>query len=618
MKKPTFEEIVAQAKLDPERFATAVLGQDPTYRSGSSVRYFDNQSLLVNISGPSAGRFNYFPDEDASGSLIDLILWHKGFANDKTGRREAIEIAKGILGLSEGKINPVTLPAPKTREELQKEQIEDENKRIKIAKWLWNMGSPSKGRDEGLAYLHNRGISYIPDSNTLRFRKMTRDDLAKMNIPQADIPKTPVTALIFASRTASGEIRAIQQILTTDGKKASVKTPKMTKGVISGSSVILGDTRASSTLLMCEGPETGASLLDATGIPTMIVLGKSNYTKPDIPEHITKLIIAADMEASGTGLASALLAAQKWKKRRPDMDVGIALPRLRDGDFNDVHRKHGPKTVAACITHSWFGGQRENDGTILVTPDARAAFHAWVKTTMEVGVKIPPRKDGKYQPMSIDSMVKPYHNRVLIVGNPAIQIRDDYLRNARPDLEIVTIHEDSRKFRELAKTEGDMQAFINASDMYAPKGIGEKEPVFFSLRRADADALDVEGYKTVAIRSRAVKRIDLGFMKNRRAIIAPLGEGTEHDRILTQRLEDAGANTLRLTWQAFKAEEGSPKIIRNEISRDYGAKDAAMEGWTGPALRDLIQISQVTQRQTKIGGRTDKEDVNERTAQDER
>lgn len=595
-KDATFSDIVAMTKADPERFASAVLQEEPTLQTGSSVRYFENQSLVVNTSGPSQGRFYSFTDSDAKGDMLDLVRWIKGLGDDKQGRKESLDIAKAILGVSDGRIDIANIPNIKSDEERRKDQEQINAKKIRTANWLWSMGSETEGREEAQAYLRGRAITIMPGPDTLRFRRLTHADLEKMGVARTDIPSTPVTSLIFAVRTPNGQITAVQQILVTNGRKVSFANPKRTNGLLPGASVLLGDPSKSDQLILVEGPETGLSLHEATGLPTMITLGKANFTNVALPKETKTLLIASDMEPTGVGLASSLQTAQFWKRDGIEK-VGIALPRLNDGDFNDVHQKDGAAAVAACIEHSWFAPERDDDGTILVSPDARAAFHAWAKTGIEVAAKVPARKDGKFLPMTLDSLVQPHHNRVLIVANPAIQIKDELLRKRRPDLEIVTLHEDSRKFRKLARNPEDMQAAINATDMYAPKGAGTVEPVFFALRREDADALDLPGHKAIAIRSRAVDRIDLGFMKGRDAIVAPLGEGTDHDRKLTERLEQAGANTTRLTWQIFRGDETLPRIIRRRIPDTFGASNAASEGWSGEALRDLIDISRANHAQ---------------------
>ena len=158
-KTATIDDIVAMTKDDPERFASSLLGEEPTQRTGMQVRYFDNQSLVVNTGGPSQGRFYNFTDPDAKGDMLDLVRWHRGLSDDKQGRKEAIAVTKSLLGLTNNTVDLAAIPKQKSDEERKREIAEDEAKRIRTANWLWDMGSETDGREQGLAYLKGRGIT---------------------------------------------------------------------------------------------------------------------------------------------------------------------------------------------------------------------------------------------------------------------------------------------------------------------------------------------------------------------------------------------------------------------------------------------------------------------------
>lgn len=590
--KPSFRDIADALRNDPEPFATSVIGETPTYKGSNQVRYYENGSLVVFTSGPSQGRFKSFLDENFKGDMIDLFKELKG-ASDF----EAIEYAKRHLGLGGSDVDFSKLKSGPSPEERKKQQDAEDAKRIRTANWIWDSASATDGREEGLAYLAGRAITCDIPSTTLRFRRLSRSDLEKMGVPAAEIPATPVVALIFAARNLSGKITAVQQILTTEGKKVKFDNPKRTNGIMQGAGIWLGNPKAGTTAALVEGPETGCSIFQATGLPTCITLGTSNFTKVAVPQNIECLITASDMEPTGVGLASALRTAQFWSAEGVEKS-GIALPRLNSGDFNDVLQQHGDEAVAAAFTTAFFPPERQRDGTVLITADARAAFHAWIKTGLEVLPRVPGRnKDGKFFPISLDNEVSDHHNRVLLVNNPAIEVRDDILRKMRPEVEIIELHTDSRAFRDLAKEPGAIEAMIDVIDMYAPKGFGTDEPAFFSLRRSDADSLDLDGYLSIAVRASAVRRINFDFMKGREAIVAPIGYGTEYDETLTDRLCAAGAKVTRLTWQIFRGDDAAPSILRRSVPANFGAVDAASEGWTGQALVDLIDISRANYAQ---------------------
>jgi phage/plasmid primase-like uncharacterized protein len=597
IKKLSYGEVVSMAKNDPETFATALIGSKPTYRGGTSVRYYDNQSLQVNTGGPHQGRFKSHVDDTIRGDMLDLVRHMRGLPDDKAGRHQAIEVAKEVLGVSDGVADVSKLPPVKTDLEKKREQEAAIAKRKRVANWIWESASETEGREEGYRYLRNRGITIELPSDVLRFSVLSRDELKKMGLHESEIPATPVTALVFKAQNAAGEVTAVQQVLTTDGAKLKCKIPKRTNGLVQGSAVILGDITKSDTTITTEGPETGMSLYQATGHPVMIVLGKSNFIHAPVPENITTLITAADMEPAGRGLADALRAAQHYTLNGMEKS-GIALPLLNDGDFNDVLQNDGDAAVAKAVERTYFAPKRDFDATLFVTPDARAAFHAWRTTGIDVVAKIPGKdKEGKFLPLMLDSVVTDEYSRVFLVATKGIEVKDEYIRKSRPELEIVTLSEDSKAFRSLAKTPGKMEAIIAKPDIHAPEGFGTKEPVFFTLRRADAEALSLPGHKSIAVRSTAVGNIDLSFMNGRTAIVAPIGNGTDKDRALTERLEAAGAQTTRLTWQIFPADQPAPKIVRSSVPPAYGAADAAAEGWKGEALKDLVEISRANHAQ---------------------
>jgi len=595
-KKASLKEISALLARDPETFATSVIGTPPTWRSGGSVRYLENQSLVVFTSGTYRGRFKSFLDDTVKGDLIDMAKYVRG-----CDTHAAAELAKAFLGLSGGEIAAADIPPARSPEQLAEEDRERTEKKLRTARWLWSSASETEGREEGLAYLRNRAITADIPSSVLRFRHISKRDLVtRMNVPADQVPATPVVALVFGARNPAGEITAVQQIFTTEGKKVAFENPKRSNGQLAESAVWLGDPHSGQTAVLVEGPETGCSLFQATGLPTCIGLGKANFTKIHLPPNITRLIIATDMEPTGVGLASALRAAQYWPENGIE-ECGIALPRLNDGDFNDVHQNEGDRAVRHAVDTAFFPAEREKDGTLLVTPDARAAFHAWLHTGIEVAAKVPGRdKDGKFLPLHLDSTIEAFHNRLLVIETPGIRIERDGLRKSRPDVEILTLHENSKEFRKIARNPDDLRQFINAADIHAPDGLGHAEPMFFALRRSDADALKLEGYKSVAIRHSAIDRTDLSFARGREVFVAPIGNGTDADNRLTERLEAAGARVTRLTWQLFSGKAGERPLLRREIPDSFSATEAAREGWSGAALEELVTISKANRKQMRI------------------
>ena len=454
----SISEIADMLKADPERYASLILGMQPTVRSATSVRYFENQSLVVNTAGQYRGMFHSFKDSDASGNMIELIRWHNKLGNDKSGFINALDIAKRLLGISDKPVSLKNMPLAKSDEELKQEIEKDRNQRINVANWIWKNSDSKLGREAGLAYLQKRGIVCDIPPEILKFRTLPADDLIKMHVSEKDIPETPVVSLVFAARNVAGEVMAVQQVLTTNGEKVKFRNPKRTNGYILGACVTIGDTSNVSRIAMAEGPETALSVYQAAQIPTLITFGSSNFTKAHFPSYVNELIIVSDLEKSGVGIGSALKAAQEWKRKGVER-VGIAIPNdVDEGDCNDMLLKYGENKVRECIANAFFAPKNNFEGAVLFTTDPRAAFCAWARTGIEVATKVPARdREGNYRPVNLDKHVRRRHQRVAVVENPPVEISDKWLRTTRPDIEIVRVEQNANEFRKLANIQNGIE-----------------------------------------------------------------------------------------------------------------------------------------------------------------
>lgn len=594
VKDLTFADLAKMARQEAEAFATFIIGQGPTHKTAREVRYYDNQSLAVFISGPKQGKFKSFTDDDARGDLFDLYRYVRGGT-----AHDAVESYKTYAGLhtaSPGK--KVEIKRGPTPEENKRAEEEEIARRRKKAQWIWNNASATDGREEGLTYLRNRGINIEPSSDSVRFSRLSRDDLEKMNVPASDIPTGQVVAVTFAATDESGQISAVQRVFTTEGKKVSFENPKRSNGSLIGSSVKLGESGDQDTLIIAEGPETALSLHQATGKPCRITLGTSNYTNIDMPPWVKTLIIAADMDESGAGLAAALKAAQYWSRRGVEK-VGIAIPRLHDGDFNDVLQRSGDEIVRKTVEKSFFPDRTRNDDVVLATPDAKVAFHAWMRTGVATAVRIPPlnKKTDTRSPINLEGLLDEQHRTVLVVNKDGFTFNTEYVDKHRQDVQVMEIEDTAETFLANASDPAYVRRIVSRSDIYAPDGCGKTEPLAISLRRKDTDALVQAGHRAIAIRPSELLNLDFSFMKGRKAIVAPLGRGTPADELLCQQLQDAGADVTRLAWQLFHPTPRGLKIVRDDIPKDYGAAEAVSEGWKGKAMADLLVISEAAQRQ---------------------
>lgn len=600
VKDLTFADLAKRARNEAEAFATYIIGDKPRYRSSREVRFYENQSLVVFISGSKQGKFKSFVDDSptARGDLFDLWRYVRGGSP-----HDAVMGYKSFAGLVDADPNTkVVVNNGPSKEELERQEKEDIAKKMRTASWIWKNASPTDGREEGLKYLKGRGITIEPNPETVRFRTLSKADLEKMGITGKAVPDTPVTSIIFKATNNKGQISAVQQILTTNGVKANKNNPelenvKRTNGNLIGASVLLGEIGEDGKMIMAEGPETALSLHQATGIATMITLGTSNYTNVFIPKSVKTLIIATDMDKSGVGLGAALKAAQHWSRHGIE-NVGIAIPRTEDGDFNDILQAKGNDAVAQAVKKAFFPERTRNDEVVLVTPDSRVAFHAWMKTGVTTNVRIPPKNKitGK-RVVNLDSAIEEHQKIAFLVGRKGFEFDREYLDKSRQDVRLIEVPDDSEAFLKHAKEPDYVQNIIQQADIYAPKGLGSKEPVAITLRRKDADALSEAGHMAIALRASEVEHLNLSFMNGRKAIIAPVGKGVSADDSLEDKLKEAGANTTRLTWQIFRPIQKGFEVVRSDIPQTYGAAEAVAEGWKGKAMADLLLISELNRAQ---------------------
>ena len=594
VKDLTFSDLAKMARQDAEAFATDIIGEGPTYRNGREVRYYENQSLSVGISGSKQGRYQSFTDDNVSGDLFDLHRYVRGGTPHDAAQRY-----KSFAGLIQSAPNErVLLKKGPTEEEVRRQEEKDIAERKGKAAWIWKNASITDGRDEGLAYLRGRGITTVPDTDTVRFRKLTSKDLEKMKVDPKDIPATPVVAVIFRAQDADGKTSAVQQVLTTNGRKVSFPMPKRTNGSMMGSSVNFAGSHDATKQLVAEGPETSMSLHEATGLNTKCTLGTSNYTNISVSKEVDTLIFGTDIDANNIGLAATLRAVQFWS-RRGVANVGIAIPRLSLGDFNDVHQRDGADAVKKAVDHAFFPDKIRHDDVILVTPDARVAFHAWKKTGVSTAVKIPPvsRTDGSQPDINLDTVLEDHHRTVIIVESDAIKIDTSNVEKTRPDIMIIRSDDDCAVFLENAKTEGYIDALVSKADIYSPSAISDTGAIAITSRRKDADALVGAGHNAIAIRPSVVADIDLSFLDKKKVIIAPVGTGGAFESKLASRLEEQGNDVQRLAWQIFHPTPTGLTIVRDHIPKGYGAAEAVNEGWKGKAMKDLLLISKMNRDQ---------------------
>src|SRR5262249_44157984 len=120
-------------------------------------------------------------------------------------------------------------------------------------------------------------------------------------------------AMVAAINDRDGGFTGIQRTyLKPDGTgKAEVEPNKMVLGRERGCSVHL--TAGGSELVLCEGIETGLSILQATGRHVWVALGTANLGQLELPAFVREVIIAADADEPGMKAGRDAAESYNWR-----------------------------------------------------------------------------------------------------------------------------------------------------------------------------------------------------------------------------------------------------------------------------------------------------------------
>jgi putative DNA primase/helicase len=143
-------------------------------------------------------------------------------------------------------------------------------------------------------------------------------------------PAMLAAALILGDPPEFGGIH--RTFLQEDGSgKASLSPNKMSLGNIGGAGVLL--SVPGSKVAVAEGIETGLSVQQATGIPTIAALSAGGVQALLLPARLREVFIAADPD--DVGMQAAQSAARRWHGE--GRIVRIVTP-PEGSDFNDLAR----------------------------------------------------------------------------------------------------------------------------------------------------------------------------------------------------------------------------------------------------------------------------------------
>jgi hypothetical protein len=211
---------------------------------------------------------------------------------------------------------------PQQREKEREEQKKKEHRMRLLARGIFDEAKPIRG-SLAETYLESRNIHDVA--------RMIDDIRYHATCPRYSGPRYIVQpALVIAMRSvATNSVVAIQRIfLTRSGRKDG---KGMMLGPASGAAMKLQHLQ-NHALHICEGLETGLSILAMDQGPVWAVGSTSNMQNFPILDSVNKLAIWADNDEAG--LKAAAMCEQRWTSARKTVEVHT--PKKGARDFNDV------------------------------------------------------------------------------------------------------------------------------------------------------------------------------------------------------------------------------------------------------------------------------------------
>lgn len=300
-------------------------------------------SCVIALKGERAGDWIEF-DGNEGGGVLDTLAHGSGLRG-----RALIEHAAEIV-----RCLPVSTHA--TSHPQSAEAKADQTRR-EIA-FILSRCAPLAGTPAA-DYLKARGLA-VPETPDLLFHP----DLTCWDT------RTGYPAMVAVVRNAAGESDAIHRTwLAPDAPaKADVPTPRKMLGQVGGGTVRLAPIGENGVLGLAEGIETALAVMTACPeLPVWAALSAGNMEQAALPPEATTVVLLADHDASGAGLAAARRAAERLcaEGRR----VWLAAPPDAGDDFNDLFLHKGPEAVKAAIDAAVAWGE---DGTVPAAEDGAA------------------------------------------------------------------------------------------------------------------------------------------------------------------------------------------------------------------------------------------------------
>lgn len=239
---------------------------------------------------------------------------------------------------------------PVVRELSAAEQAEKDAELLAKVRSLWSNGKPLDLKTTPYYLergLHPRILEDIQDVRvmaSLGYFHRVGEELQKMG---------SFPALLALMRDHLGNPVAVHRTWLSKDRTEKAPVPKAKKlsasPGVAGAAIRLFNAEGSDVLGLCEGIETALAVRQLTHgryfqglgpIPVWACFAERNIRNFQIPESLlstlTKVIVFADNDERGTGMAAALEFKERMKTEQPHLVVEIKMPEVTGWDWLDV------------------------------------------------------------------------------------------------------------------------------------------------------------------------------------------------------------------------------------------------------------------------------------------
>jgi Ti-type conjugative transfer relaxase TraA len=305
---------------------------NPTSRHGHAWRYGTKGSLSVTLQGSKCGRWYDFQAGEG-GDMLSLIQRTMGAGDFKMVLDEALRFVGGESRF-------VQQAASTSKSFLA---ADEKTQKLAKAREIASQTVPIAGTLAERYLREHRAISADLNEN-IRFHPSLYHPLEKAYFP----------ALVVVSRNADQQVCAVQSISLNKetAQKASIETPKITRGMISeeSSAVLIQKGKGQSPIVaLAEGPETALSISSAKPEWTVYAtLGSANFARAPLSDNTQKVLICADNDGDNKALQKTLDKATSALSQK-GFDVWMVKPKEIKADFNDILMKQGAGGVKEAL-----------------------------------------------------------------------------------------------------------------------------------------------------------------------------------------------------------------------------------------------------------------------------